>query len=300
MRLNIEERFFAESSRWKILARKMGWPENQAKGAMMTLWYHSQEAMMTHGDIDEICAWADVTDDQIKFVDCLCSKTVRYLISCQNGRYEISGNYVQIEAIRKVKDQRSKAGKASAAKRQQKGDYNEPLNSRVTNRQPMQGNAMQSNAMQKKEKEKKENSASASDTPKSKQKLKSSQKARTRTWEPDHPWSGTFALLNQLEAYKVVFDVPTDDARLTQHMQRYEFSCTEIEQHVYSFVNYFRDTPSKLKNPRGRLTTWLANQAKWKKDAKQKPETARDVKRRIDERIKADYFKTNGDFKDGW
>lgn len=308
MRVNLEERFFAESSRWRSLARLMGWYPNHAKGFLGTLWHGSQAVMETHGDIDEICAWGEEFDDPQKLIDCLCHKTVRYLISCPNGRFEIVGNDEQIDGFKKHRALKSKAGKASAAKRKATA-VQQPFNTRSTDVQQnptnaIQCNAMQSNTIQIKKREIKDarsDSPPAQTTPpinsdlklgdpvpeKKRKRKASTQKPRIKAWEPDNRFARSFTLLNTLEPYRACFDVPTDSAKLESHMDQYKLSVVDLDKQIYDFTHYYKDVVHKLQNPRGRLTTWLANRARWKQehDDKQLPMSAKEKKIRLDEMV---------------
>jgi hypothetical protein len=270
----------------------MGWPPNQAKGFLATLWHHSQEAGQTHGDPDEICAWGEEFEDPIKLINCLCHKTVRYLIPCENGRYEITGNYAQIEGTRAFKEMKSKAGKKGAEARWGKAEAKQPHGSAIAN--DGQFNAMQCNAMQGKEKkltqkkadpaQKKADSPPAQTKPKSKPKRKSTQRPLTRTWEADHPFAYAFTHLQRLAPYKVVFDTPTDNDKLAGFVKEFGFDIQTVNEYTRAFVEYYLEEPEKVRNPRGRLFTWMNNRRDWKreKEANKKPPTKKEIKAQIE------------------
>ena len=126
------------------------------------------------------------------------------------------------------------------------------------------------------------------------------------TWEPDHRWAGTFALLTKVAPYAAVFGLKRDSQILDEHAKRYSLTCAEIEQVAYDYAQKYSNGSKevyKLKNPRSTLNTFMRNAATWKaeKEANKKPETPQEVNRRINKRINDDYIAVNGeDEEDGW
>lgn len=111
-RLNIEERFFADSIRYQMLAKMMGWPdEDLGIGKLAKLWHFSQSAERVEADGEEICVWANVFEDQDRFLNVMCHKFVRFLVLQPNGLYRICGNKEQIDNLSTFKKRAKKAAK---------------------------------------------------------------------------------------------------------------------------------------------------------------------------------------------
>jgi hypothetical protein len=281
----------------------MGWCPNRAKGFLATLWHHSQEAGQTHGDPDEICAWGEEYEDPIKLINCLCHKTVRYLIECPNGRYEIAGNHSQIEGNKSFKEMKSKAGKRGAEVRWGKAQAKQEHGTAIAN--DSQFNSMQCNTTQEKKLTQKKADSPPAQTdqisdPKPKRSRKSPQRALTRTWEADHPFAYAFTHLQRLAPYKCVFDVPTDNDKLTGFVKEFGFDIQTVNEYTRAFVEHYIEQQEKVKNPRGRLFNWMNNRRDWKREreANKKPQTAQEVKRTVEAELEEEWrlSKTSGAF----
>lgn len=291
-RLNVEERFFAERSRYLTLAKKMGWHEASAKGMLITLWHASQSAYRICADSEQICIWAEVMKDEQRFIESMCHPAVRFLKKKDDDWYEISGNKKQVRNLKKVSDERAKAGRNSGKSRRSKKSLTNPheqnankteqnTNKRPTKREPIQCSAMQYNAVQDNARICEEGAdapvadATTHDdennlrlvafqdekSDEQPEKKKPPSRQRTTTWSDDHKFARVFTLLKNFEPYGAIFDVKKDEKTLNKICLNYKIPHDELYKEVFSFVQYWEgmieDEGAHLTSPRGRLATWM-------------------------------------------
>lgn len=113
-RVNMEEKFFARTSRRRTASAVMGWDERTLIGALALLWHDSQAELRTHGTAEEIRAWSLEPCDS-KIIDAyVAGRYIRWDESA--GQYEIEGNKEQIDGIVSKSENRKKGGEATRKK----------------------------------------------------------------------------------------------------------------------------------------------------------------------------------------
>ncbi len=283
-RLGIEDKFFSEDSRWRKLARIMGWTEAQAIGHLVFLWHSSQDEEEHIADGDDICDWArlDIGTDETKFLNALCHKRVRYTDLLPSGKYLIRGNRDHIKVLQAYRNrakrtnakrldrkiarlQGSERPTLQAAERppddtrndledgQRHTNANANANANATLLRNVKGVQGEEGPSTLSLGEEGKNSIPPSKGKENKP--KSNPKPKTKTWAADNPFSGIFTLLNQLKPYKLVFDTPVDEKSIRQWMDSYQINKVTLQKEVTHFVSYYHG--KNMKSPRGALAGWL-------------------------------------------
>ena len=299
-RLNIEDRFFAESCRYRKLARLMNWTEEQAIGHLIKLWYHSQSEMEYKVDSEDIVDWSDVSPKEgSEYLNALCHKRVRFCDLLNDGRYIIRGNKKHVDSLRKYKE-RTEKGNRTKEKNKQKNkkvapkiqnchsenrglnllEYKEtaayamPEQTLSDPKAPTNTNTNTNinKVYVKKNIYKKNDTAGEGEdktekpnTPPKKKVTTSKQKPQTKTWSPQNRFANVFGRLIDLEPYRAVLDVPKDEIHLTRYMSDYDLSLEELEKIAIDFFNHYESQQHLLnKNVRSRFTTFCRNFADWR------------------------------------
>lgn len=112
VRVNIEPDFWVRS-RKEQLAAMMGWHTNRAIGALVRLWFVSQNLGRESGSIQDICDWAYEWDESNKFIHALLASGFLKKIHSPddpNAEYLIIGNQTQIKSVERYFQKKSQAG----------------------------------------------------------------------------------------------------------------------------------------------------------------------------------------------
>ena len=293
-RVSIEDKFFSEDSRWRKLARLMGWTESEAIGHLVFLWHSSQDEEEYVADGDDICDWSRLEpgDDETKYLNAMAHRRVRYLDLRPDGKYIIRGNDKHIKVLRAYRDRAARTNKKREERKlaylleSERGTLTSDVSSDSTTddngpRYTKANAKANAKAIAKANKPDIYIGKNSTDeepakkdppcldeqqplfdeektAPKEKP-AKKKTKARITTWSPDNAFASVFTLLNKLERYRMVFDVSKDTAQLAKYLDEYKISPQELREQVDAFVDYWQDDEAKLSKPRGRLTTWMGN-----------------------------------------
>lgn len=148
-RLNVEERYFAES-RGRHLSRFMGWEEPFALGVLAYIWHEAQERLRPTAMPTAIKTWSCLPADSAdKFFEGLVE--FEFITELDSGEYEIHGCKEQIESRLKMLAA-SRKGAESTRKKWEKikraEGHADSSKKRGPSPGPIQGNARQCKAMQ--------------------------------------------------------------------------------------------------------------------------------------------------------
>lgn len=117
-RLNLEDRFFSEA-RLQRFTDLMGWrSQHTAIGALAFLWHESQELLRHTATAEEIVRWTRLRTrrDKERLISALSAPGVAYIVEIEPGKYEIAGNFCQIDTRVKNTHNSKKGGEATRKK----------------------------------------------------------------------------------------------------------------------------------------------------------------------------------------
>jgi hypothetical protein len=291
------------------MSKISGLSEKECFASIVMLWHSSQAAGLDCADSEQICIWADVYENEQKFIEAMCHRAVHYLEKIDDDLFRIIGNDHQLESLQRMKERGKKGAIARWKKQNPVGNDASSMDTDASSNAKAKAKHSSSNAgaMHKNAQYNAEQSSSVQDnadhliqgdcadagqtdlklgqdppTGKSRKKKTPKKKERELTWSDDNPYGKVLALLVSLEAYNRVFDAPTDTAKLAQFKEVYKLTDVELYKQVFTFVNWYQK--KSMKSPRGALAGWLGRYEKERDD-----KIARDPKRKLENRKKVDF-----------
>jgi hypothetical protein len=287
--LKLSESHFTLPFRQEVVARSIGQHKFYVRGLLEELWWLCQQKQSSRLTKQEIDYYIEGPHDTETLISALCNSSAHYLEPVQNDIYEVVGVGWRLEKMKSVSDGRKKAAQTRW--------FNNDANALQTESK-CNANLSEKEREKEKESEKKKPSlrkVKKSDSPPAQTppaRRKSTRRPLIRTWEPDHPFGYAFTHLQRLSPYRAVFDVPTDNDKLTGFVKEFGFEIKQVNEYTRDFVEYYIEQTDKVKNPRGRLFTWMRNRQDWKRAEKQKPKTRREVRMETEAELNRQYMES--------